>query len=318
MTFLTTMSQTVVDASSTEFAIAFAVAAVVALGAAWGAYAMLVAKRVLQDTPTALIRSASQGYLELKGHAELMDGLPIHAPLSGRPCVWYRYRVERRERSGGRNANNERWRTIDSGISDSLFYLVDPTGRCAVDPEGAKVTPSAKNVWYGNSRTPGRLDDRPRWLRFTGIDQIGRAFRYTESRIESGDPLYALGDFTTHGGAGADFDRPTEVRELLREWKKDTAGLLARFDANGDGAIDLGEWDSARSAAEKAVDGKRAEHVVAPPVDVLGHARGSRNPFILAARTEEEMMARFHWSAVALLILAVSATTLAIWMLSIR
>ncbi len=313
------LAHAIAGASTGKFALFAGIGALIALALSWGAYRMLIRKRVLQDTPTALIRSASQGYLELQGHAELIDGLPILAPLSAKRCVWFDYRVEQKERRV-MSSNNRRsqWRTIDSGTSDSLFYLVDSTGRCAVDPEGAKVTPSVRNVWYGSSRYPGRADTSSGWLHFTGLTQIGRQFRYTEKRIEPGDPLYALGDFTTHGGAGADFDRNAEVREILGEWKKNHADLLARFDADKDGNIDLQEWEAARVAAGHAVDTKRADVSVAPPIDVLGHARGSRNPFIIAAKTEAEMLARFHWWAVGLGVLALVFTVCLLWALSVR
>jgi len=312
------MASAVANASPMQFAFSIGIAAVVALGAIYGAYTMLIRKRVLEDTPTALIRSASQGYLELQGYAEMMDGLPVIAPLSMSSCVWFRYKVEEKQRSFGGRGERERWRTVDSGVSDSLFYLVDPTGRCAVDPEGASVTPSARDLWYGNSRVPGRRAHSPAWLRYTGLAQLGRRYRYSEQRIESGDPLYALGDFTTHGGSGADFDRSGEISDLLREWKKDNAALLARFDSNEDGEIDMQEWDEVRSAAAQEVDRKRADVAVAPPIDVLGRTRGSRNPFIIAALTEAEMLARFHWSAVGLSALGSVASVVALWMIAVR
>ena len=279
---------------------------------------MLVRKRVLQDTPTALIRSASQGYIELQGHADLMDGDPIIAPLSLRTCVWYRHKVEEKNRTYSGSGSRSNWHTVDSGISDSLFYLVDPTGRCAVDPDGANVTPSSREVWYGKSRIPGRVNRDVGWLRFTGIAQMGRNYRYTEERIEPGDPLYVLGDFTTHRGTGAAFDRGYDVRDLLAKWKQDNATLLERFDANSDGEIDLGEWDAARTAAEAEVDQQRAALAVAPPVDVVGHASGSRNPFIIAAKTEAEMLSRFHWQAVGLCALTIISSSTVLWMLAVR
>ncbi len=308
----------IVSASDPKFGMFVAIGGAIALAARWGAYTMLIRKRVLQDTPTALVRSASQGYIELQGHAELMDGDPIYAPLSSRICIWYRYRVEEKHRTRSGSGSRSEWRTVDSGLSDSLFYLVDATGRCAVDPDGAKVTASSRDVWYGNHRVPGRLAADTGWMRFTGISQVGRKFRYTEERIEPGDPMYALGDFTTHGGAGSHFDRNAEVREVLREWKQNNAEMLGRFDSNGDGKIDLQEWDEARRAAETEVDAKRSEVAVAPPVDVLGHTRGSRNPFILAAKTEAEMLVRFHWSAVGLFAVAVLSSVTVLWMLSVR
>mgnify|MGYP001224419343 CR=1 FL=1 len=248
------MENAVTTASGFQFGLVVAVCAIVALGESWGAYTTLIRKRVLQDTPTALIRSASQGYIELQGYAELTDGEPIYSPLSLQPCIWYRYKVEKKKRAGGANQNSSAWVTVDNGVSDSLFYLVDPTGRCVVDPEGASVTPSVKDIWYGRERIPGRVRQHSNWLRYTGLAQVGQQYRYSEQRIVAGDPLYALGDFTTHGGVDPSIDRPGEIAALLRIWKKDREQLLQRFDENKDGEIDLKEWEQARQAAEIVVE----------------------------------------------------------------
>ena len=39
-------------------------------------------KRIIEDTPTSKIRSAAQGYVELIGYGQLMEGQPIVAPLT--------------------------------------------------------------------------------------------------------------------------------------------------------------------------------------------------------------------------------------------
>ena len=114
---------------------------------------MLIRKRALQDTLTALIRSASQGYIELWGHAEMMAGEHIYAPPSLKPCIWFSHKVEKKHRNIGRDNISSEWRTIDSGISDGFFFRVDTTGRCMVDPDGAKVMPSSDDTWCGNERT---------------------------------------------------------------------------------------------------------------------------------------------------------------------
>ena len=47
--------------------------------------------RLLEDTPTSLIRSASQGYVEFEGTGRRLDGEPVIAPLTGtastRPAI---------------------------------------------------------------------------------------------------------------------------------------------------------------------------------------------------------------------------------------
>jgi len=277
-------------AEAGEFWFASAAAALIGAAAAWAAFDALRRKRVVEDTPTARVRSAAQGYIELQGRAELIDGEPILGPLSGRTCTWFDYRIEHRERRGG-DRRGHHWVVVERGRSDHLFHLADDTGRCVVDPDGASVSPGHRATWYGAERRPGRYhrDDGTWWARALG--GLWHPYRYSEIRIEPGDPIYAIGHFTTHG-SGAVFDEAAAAGEKLREWKRDRAGLLARFDSDGNGQVDLAEWEAARAAAAQEA---RAEHRATggpPAVDLLG-ATGDRNrPFVIAAGTEESVIAR--------------------------
>ena len=153
------------------------------------AFLYLKRARIIEDTPTSKIRSAAQGYVELQGRAQTMEGAPIIAPLTGSACAWYRYKVERFE--------DKRTRVVESGCSDELFYLVGKTGQCVIDPEGAHVTPRIKKVWYGNSAS----DYSPKARHGQWQMVFGKRYKYTEERIVEGDTLYAIGEFNTKGGA---------------------------------------------------------------------------------------------------------------------
>ncbi|MEM7465368.1 MAG: GIDE domain-containing protein [Pseudomonadota bacterium] len=291
------------------------VASCVLLGFSW---TFLVRKRVMQDMPTAKLRSAHQGYIELQGRAELMDGAPIISPLSRQHCVWYRFKIEHKESEGFSNSRDSKWRTTSSGTSDEMFYLVDDTGKCAVDPEGAQVTTTHKRVWYGrNASAPAYVEESP-LMRISGMSQLGKDYRFTEERIMPGDPLYALGNFTTHGGAGVSFDFNQEVGELLREWKKDSTTMLARFDSNQDGEIDMQEWAEARRSAEAEITAVREEQAVAPPVDVLAKSGNRRNPFILTNRTEDDMLKTYHWYSLACIAVGVPLAIFLLWAIVLR
>ena len=310
--------QLALGASGGKFFFITGVGLVLGVGFLFFAWTCLVRKRVMQDMPTAKLRSAHQGYIELQGRAELMDGAPIFSPLSRETCVWYRYKVEHKESQGFGNSRETKWRTTSSGTSDDLFYLVDDTGKCAVDPEGAKVTTDHKRVWYGRTATPPSYTQDSMIFSLTGLSQWGKNYRYTEERIVPGDPLYALGNFTTHGGAGVSFDFKQEVGELLREWKKDNESMLQRFDKNGDGEIDMQEWEQARRTAEAEITQMREEHATAPPVDVLAKSGNRRNPFILATRTEEDMLKTYHWYAVGAFGLGGASLIASIWAIMLR
>src|SRR5690606_16652826 len=109
-----------------------------ALTAAAGGLALMARQlrraRLIEDTPTSRIRSAPQGYVELTGFAREVAAAdtPLRGPLTGKPCVWFRYRIERYQR-GKRSG----WHPVESGASAQWFELDDGSGRCWIDPAGA-------------------------------------------------------------------------------------------------------------------------------------------------------------------------------------
>ncbi|MCG5495009.1 MULTISPECIES: GIDE domain-containing protein [Ectothiorhodospira] len=246
-------------------------------------------KRLIADTPTSRVRSAAQGYVELIGQARLMEGPPIIAPLTGTHCAWYSYRIDRRDRTGSGRRSRQRWTCVDQGTSTDLFYLVDDTGECVVDPEGAQVVHVHQDRWHGDSRRP--LVGPGGGGTFLGA---GR-YRYTENRLHLDDDLYAIGYFRSHV-TGDETTLNTEVAQILREWKKDPAAL-ARFDANGDGEICLEEWEAARQAATDQALMQRAERAMAPATHLLSRGPDRRRPYILSALPEDQLVTRYRWMA---------------------
>ncbi len=218
--------------------------------------------RLIEDMPTSKIRSAAQGHVELEGIATLLPGEPVIAPLSRARCAWWQYSIEKKNTSTSSGGNNNGWKTLESARSDDLFQLVDDTGACVVDPEGATVMPNVQLTWYGHSRQPPSAPAKSRLL---GSGN----YRFKEQRIEAGSPLYALGWFRTEGGIAHSFDERSEVRDLLASWKQDQARLLAEFDTNGDGAIDMDEWAAVRAKAIEQVRQAQLERVVDPDIHVL-------------------------------------------------
>lgn len=256
------------------------------------AFSALHKARLIENTPTSRIRSAAQGYVELEGFARLLPGPEIRSPLSGARCCWWRYRIERQEttRRGGRNTTH--WRTIESGTSDELFLLADATGECVVDPAGADVDPSLRRQWRGTTRRPQQIPEKKTWLQFGD-------YRYREELLGVGDPLYALGWFrsqTSHH----EFNQDADVSDLLREWKADQQGLLARFDADGDGRIDLQEWEAARRAALEHVQSAHLERSLDPDVHVLSRPPDGR-PYLLSTLGQHGLASGHRISAVSAL-----------------
>ncbi len=308
------LAQQVAAMDPAHFAMAVAAAVAAALAGAYVAWRFFRHLRLIADTPTAKIRSAHQGYLELEGSAELMDGDPVLSPLTLTRCCWYRFKVEEKEVRHTSKGSRTSWRTIRRGVSDDLFLLVDDTGRCVVDPEGASVTPSEKNTWYGSTPTPQFGPQRGGGFSWLGG---GGNFRYTEEVVGPGDHLYALGLLRTQGGAGDLGDAREEVRATLAQWKKDPARMRA-FDTDGDGNIDLQEWEAARRAAHDEVVKARAERAASAGTDLLMKPRDSSRPYILSTVPQEALVRRYRWYTGGGLALFFAAGGAAAWLLGVR
>lgn len=194
-------------------------------------------RRAIDDTPTSKVASASQGYVELKGKGKPLGGMPLLSPLTGLPCLWYRYRIERR--------SNDKWVYEGDGESDSSFILDDGTGQCLIDPEGAEILANRNDRWVKDNR------------------------RYTQWLLIERDPIYALGQFVTKGSVDLRLDFAEDLKTLLAEWKKDTKTLLARFDANKDGELDMKEWELARQQAKREITAQHREQHAHAEVSIV-------------------------------------------------
>lgn len=314
------LTREIAGASTGEFWCALAATLAAACWLLRQAYRLFAHRRLIQDMPTTRLRATAQGYVELTGTARLFDGEPIVAPLTGRACCWFRYRVEHRERGRGRNGRDHaRWREVDGGESTGIFMLDDGTGRCAVDPEGASITPSIRQIWYGRSAIPPRPKTHRSWWSRLLASQFGGDFRYREETIDIGAPIYALGFFRTHGGAATPADTSGEASSLLREWKADQASLMERFDSNRDGSLDATEWERARLAAHAEVGRLRASRSHAPPaVDMLSRPLGGGQPYILAAAHEQDLTEQHAWSGSLCLGIGTFLGMGFVWALAIR
>jgi hypothetical protein len=264
----------------------------VALVSAWLAWRTLHRLRIITDTPTSKVRSAHQGYVELEGVARPMGDAPLTAPLTHLPCCWYRYRVEELQTVyGARGETRRRWKTIDYGASTDTFWLDDGTGRVAIDPEGADLRVRHKDVWRGASRLTA-INAPSSILRPLASSNL--SYRFTEERINPGDPLYALGLLKN---LGVDVNAPTpedRMREILRAWKTDQVTLHQRFDLNEDGRIDEREWLLARQAARREAEKAQREetHGTVEGINLLSRPVASGLPYLISAYGQHALARR--------------------------
>ena len=295
---------------------------VLAAAAAFGFYQgfrRLWKARVIEDAPTAKVRSAHQGYVELVGEAQAMRGEPIIAPLSKTTCCWYRYTIEKR--------NGKDWDLVRKEVSDNLFLLRDDTGECILDPEGAEVTPHRKQIWYGDGNEPmlvvmpppgaEGVQIGPVVMRSTAGSFSGRN-RYTEELILAGDPLYALGAFKTLDDIDHHRSRSEITTALLRDWKRDWRRLLHRFDHNRDGDIDAAEWEDARRVAEREAAREHAEQVASQHLNTLRRPAERGRPFLLSTLPQSKLARRYRWQAAGGMFLFLAAGGVLVWIARLR
>jgi hypothetical protein len=255
-------------------------AAICGAAALWALYrffASMRRDRLLADTPLVKIRSAAQGYVKLFGRTAPANGTALAAPLSSRPCVWWRYNVEQKFR----NAKGEtRWESIDSGSSVDLFVLAETDAQCLVGPVNAEITPTMHDVWYG-------VDPRPRGPpHSSGLLHSGD-YRYTESLLSAGVQVSVCGELRSHSEGGS---ADAAAAALLRQWKQDQQGLLARFDVNHDGRIDATEWEAVRQAA---ISEAQSQHLNSPitRMSVISQPTNGE-PFLIAAMDDAHLVRR--------------------------
>jgi len=275
-------------------------AAVCGTVALWALYKFLLSlrrDRLLKDTPLVKIRSAAQGYVKLFGRTVAAGDGILAAPLSSRPCVWWRYEVQERTRN---SKGESRWESIDSGTSIDLFVLADADAQCLVGPVNAEITPTTHDVWYGSDVRPG--GSPPKTASLTGN------YRYTESLLSPGAQVSVCGELRSHSeGSSSD----AAAAALLKQWKQDQKTLMARFDQNHDGRIDAAEWDAARQAA---ITEAHSQSLNAPitRMSVISQPTNGE-PFLIAPMDDAQLARREKRRAALYLCLGLLCVVLCAW-----
>lgn len=230
--------------------------------------------RLIADLPTSRISSAAQGYAEIYGRAVLSTDHLLRSPFSGLSCVWYRYRVSVRE--------DDKWRQITDITSQDTIEVVDGSGRCFVDPDHAEIIGAERRV------------------------KVLSNHKHEEELLFAA-PIYVLGDFHTLGGSTHLLNVNEDVKALLAQWKREQTTLIARFDLDKNGEIDMQEWELARRAATREVEKQHREIRAHPDVHVMRVPKDQR-PYIISGYSPQRIRRQYLiWSYVHILIL-ISAT----------
>ena len=164
--------------------------ATLALGAGlvllWRSFRDLRTRQLIQNTPTARIRSMPMGLVELNGEA--VPRSELIAPFSGRTCAYWQVDVSTRSR---RNA----WTVVHRNASGHPFFLRDETGVALVYPQGAAVRLNfqLEEECLGLSLPEVYVQYlRDQHLAGSTLWRIG-TMRFRERLLEAGQRVYVLG-----------------------------------------------------------------------------------------------------------------------------
>lgn len=143
-------------------------------------------RQLIQNTPTARIRSMAMGLVEINGAVEAHSS--VAAPFSGRPCVYWEVdiAIQGRQRS---------WSTVHRNASGQPFYVRDETGLALVFPRGARCT-----VRHGTEEQCMGIALPDCYAQYMKDQGIGRRhlwrltmMRFRERVLEEGQRVYVLG-----------------------------------------------------------------------------------------------------------------------------
>jgi hypothetical protein len=131
-------------------------------------------------------------------------GPALTAPLTGRPCVWWKAEVwESVRESGTVGGSRYVWRQVADEQSDRPILFGDGKTVAAVWTHAATIVSSSWSDWRGQELPP---EDRTPKLNTEGVPgqgirsdaqgTFGPRFRYVEQIIPANAPFFALGDVT--------------------------------------------------------------------------------------------------------------------------
>lgn len=143
--------------------------------------------RLIENTPTAKIRSMAMGLVEVNG--VVAPRSRVTAPFTGRECAYWEIDVS----AAGRRRGS--WRVVHRNQSGNPFFLRDETGTALVYPHGAttQLAPGVEEECLGLG-LPDLYDD---YLKAHpgAVSPVTRlaALRFRERRLDAGQAVYVMG-----------------------------------------------------------------------------------------------------------------------------
>ena len=186
-----------------------------AMGAAAGVFlfcrgfSMLRYKRIILNTPSSRVRSASIGLVEINGLAKGPRTIP--AGITGESCYYYRA-MAWQMRGTGRNRN---WKKVADESFYVPFFVEDSTGRMLVNPQGAELDIHCNfKDKVGDSFFGGDMpENASHFLLRNGISG-SETTRLEEYCIQPDNPLFVLGSLASYSGSSqwiSESDTPVDL-----------------------------------------------------------------------------------------------------------
>ena len=208
-------------------------------------------KRVIEDTPTAKVRSMAVGRTELEGIAE-PDGGTIEAPFTDEECLHIDWEVEEWRKDP--DDDDYDWATVAKGARSVPFYLDDGTGQVLVRADQGnpafEVSPAnTRQFTVDSGHSPpaevrefiehhdSRYDDTGFFedpvdaltdlATSGGIGFTDRRRRYTQRVLPAGSDVYLLGS-AVQRDAGGTMEGQEDLLAVTREEELDTFVISGR------------------------------------------------------------------------------------------
>ena len=186
-------------------------------------FKMLQRRRLILDTPSSKVRSASIGLVEINGLAT--GPYTMISPITARPCYYYRTLVWEWKQHG----KNKQWVKVAGECMHVPFYMDDNTGRMLVDPRGADLELHRDFQQEFNGSFFSHSDGAPanviHFMARHGVATSNK-IKVEEFCIKPKNSLFVLGTLADNPGVEAT-PRPVEDREVLSKTATMSSGSFA-------------------------------------------------------------------------------------------
>ncbi|MFT5575574.1 MAG: hypothetical protein ACI89D_001092 [Bermanella sp.] len=98
------------------------------------------------------------------------------------------------------------------------------------------------------------------------------------------------------------------MNTLINQWKQEYDALVAKYDRDGNGAIDLQEWEKVRAdALAQAAKQVRADYDHTP-INIMSYSPARSQPFVISTREPKALSSRYRWQFVGFSLFALGCT----------